>query len=121
MRKQEEMHASDQKNNIILIFLLYFFYSTIGIIAKYNALTSQIGSFRFLLLLGIELGFLGLFTLGWQYLLKKFELSYVYLFKGTTILWGLLFAKVFFHEVITTTNILGSMIIMIGIGVILNE
>lgn len=115
------MHLRGKRKDIVLIFFMYFFYSTVGIIAKYNALTSATGSIRFFALLVLELGLLAIFTIGWQYLLKRFCLSYVYLFKGTTILWGLIFAKLFFGEVITRANIIGSIIIIIGIGVILRE
>lgn len=74
-----------------------------------------------MILLGVELCCLALFTVGWQLILKKYDLSFIYLFKGTTILWGLLFAKLIFKEVITLPNLIGAIIMIIGIGVVLNE
>ncbi len=105
----------------VMLISLYLFYSIIGIIGKYNAISSRVGSLRFFLLFGIQLFGIALFSIGWQLLLKKFELNYVYLFKGTTILWGLLFSKVIFHEQITVNNLMGAIIIVVGIGVVLNE
>lgn len=107
--------------SVIGIILLYFFYSLIGIVGKYNAVTSPIGSLRFLILLGVQLIGLVIFTVAWQLLLKIFDLSYAYLFKGTTILWSMLLAKIVFGEVITLNNVTGSVLIIIGIGVVLYE
>lgn len=92
-----------------------------GVLGKYNAVTSNVGSIRFILLLIVELIGLLLFTVIWQLLLTKFDLSFIYLFKGTTVLWGMVFAKIIFNESITACNLLGAIIIVIGIGVSLSE
>lgn len=117
MKKKRNGH----KVEIIFIFLIYLLFSLVGIVSKYNAMTSKTWSLRFYCLLGVELCMLMIFTMAWQLLLKRFDLSFVYLFKGTTIMWGLFFAKIIFHEQITVMNLLGTMVIMLGIGVILDE
>ena len=103
------------------MILLYFIYSLMGIIGKYNAMSSEVGTMRFWVLFSIQVAGMVLFAIGWQLLLRKFDLSYVYLFKGTTILWGLLFAQIIFHEQVTGNNLVGALIIVCGIGVVLSE
>ena len=77
----------------ILIIVLYLFYSLIGIIAKHNAMTSAPASISFFSLLALQLLCLFIFALGWQYILKISTLSKAYAFKGTVVLWGMLFAR----------------------------
>ena len=108
-------------NGVLKSFFAYFLFSITGIIGKYNALTYEMFSAGYIMLLFIQVAGLLAFTIIWQILLKKYELSLIYLFKGTTIMWGMLFAHIFFDEVITTTNIVGGAIIVIGIGVVLND
>lgn len=115
-----QMRKRHNKEKVFII-LWYMFYSLMGIISKYNAMTSEFKSLRFFMLLGVQLFGFAVFTVGWQVILRRFELSYAYLFKGTTVLWSMFFASVVFNEVITYNNILGGTIIIIGIGVILYE
>ena len=51
----------------------------------------------------------------WQQVIKRIELSTAYMFKGTTIIFTMLFAYWLFGEQITWNNILGAVIIIIGI------
>lgn len=105
----------------VYVILIYMFYSLVGTLGKYNAITSQVRSTRFFLLLSIQMLGFAIFTLAWQRSLRYLELSYAYSIKGTTILWSIIFANLFFKEAITFSNILGSLIIIIGIGVVLGE
>lgn len=105
----------------VYIILIYMFYSLVGTLGKYNAITSQVGSIRFFLLCSIQLLGFAIFTLVWQRSLRYLELSYAYSIKGTTVLWSMLFANLFFKETITFNNMLGSLIIILGIGVVLGE
>ncbi len=109
------------KRNISLILLAYFFLSCIGVVAKYNALYSVVFSVRFFIILGFQVIGLTVFTIWWKYILGKYQLSYAYAFKGSITIWTLVFGKLFFDEVITINNILGSICIIVGIGVISYE
>jgi multidrug transporter EmrE-like cation transporter len=51
----------------------------------------------------------------WQQVLRRIELSTAYMFKGTTLIFTMLFAALLFGESITIPNILGSVIIITGI------
>lgn len=105
----------------LYIILIYIFFSLVATLGKYNAITSRVGSIRFFVLYSIQILGYAIFTMIWQRSLRYFELSYAYSMKGTTILWSILFANLFFNETITVNNMLGSLIIIVGIGVVLSE
>lgn len=112
-------------SNKIKIYLFlnisFFIYSISGLIAKLNASYSETFSMQFLIMFGLQLFVMGIYTIMWQFSLKKIELSDAYAFKGVVIIWGLLFSKLIFDEVITLTNIVGAIIIITGIWVMINE
>lgn len=55
------------------------------------------------------------FSLIWQILLKYLPLNKAYLFKGTTLLWGMLFGILIFNEQLTINMIIGILIVIFGI------
>lgn len=58
---------------------------------------------------------MGLYALLWQQLIARMPLSTAYMFKGTSLIFVLLFSVLLFGEGITWTNVLGSVIIIAGI------
>lgn len=58
---------------------------------------------------------MGVYAVAWQAILGKVDLSQAYLNKGTVVFWGLLWSAIIFREQITTLNILGSVIIFMGL------
>ena len=58
---------------------------------------------------------MGVYAFLWQQVLSRMPLSTAYMFKGTSLIFVLLFSVVLFGETITWTNILGSVIIIAGI------
>lgn len=61
------------------------------------------------------IGVMGLYAVLWQQILKRIELSVAYMFKGTSLIFVMLLAYVFFDEQITWNNIVGAIIIISGI------
>lgn len=57
------------------------------------------------------------FSIMWQILLKKLPLNKAYLFKGTTLFWGLIFGVLIFNEKITVNMLIGVLIVLIGVFV----
>ena len=51
----------------------------------------------------------------WQKVLKNVLLTTAFMFKSITVLYGMFFASVFFEEDITLNNILGVVLIVLGI------
>ena len=58
---------------------------------------------------------MGVYAVLWQQILKRIELSVAYMFKGTSIVFVMLLASLLFGEQITWNNIIGAIIIVIGI------
>lgn len=58
---------------------------------------------------------MGVYAVLWQQVLKRIELSVAYMFKGTSIVFVMLLAYVLFGEQITWNNVLGAIIIIVGI------
>ena len=61
------------------------------------------------------IGVMGVYALLWQQVIAKMPLSTAYMFKGTSLIFVLLFSVLLFGEVITLNNAIGAMIIIVGI------
>lgn len=59
---------------------------------------------------------MGIYAILWQQVITRMPLSTAYMFKGTSLIFVLLISALLFGEPITTTNIIGSVIIISGIG-----
>ena len=58
---------------------------------------------------------MGVYALLWQQVIARMPLSTAYMFKGTSLIFVLLFSVLLFGEGITWTNIAGSLVIIAGI------
>ena len=89
-------------------------YACVGICTKMAALQPPM-SWPYLLWFGGAVAIIGAYAILWQQILKRIELSTAYMFKGTTLIFTMLIAALLFGEAITLPNILGSVIIIVGI------
>lgn len=64
--------------------------------------------------IGLFVLLMAIYAFFWQKVIKKLPLSTAYLSKGLNLFWTLLWAKVFFGELITISNFLGTGIIFCG-------
>lgn len=112
--------SMSKKNNKIIVFLALFFavglYSFSAVFAKFSAFF-EILSWQWILLYGGSLGVLVLYSMVWQLILERINLSKAYLSKGFYYMYILLWSAVIFKETITWNQILGVVIITIGIMV----
>jgi multidrug transporter EmrE-like cation transporter len=106
------------KLDFILIFLSILLQSLSGLFGKKGALEIErftvinaISNLNYLL----SLVCLGLQAITWQIALKKYPLSFAYSFMSGVYVLILIFSFFVFHESISLNNILGTVIIMIGI------
>lgn len=60
-------------------------------------------------------GVMGIYALLWQQVIARMPLSTAYMFKGTSLIFVLLFSVLLFGEAITLNNVVGAGIIIIGI------
>lgn len=108
----------DKKWNKILILcslvVANLFYATVGIFTKL-ASQQEFLSCTYVLLFSGAVAVIGIYAILWQQIIRRIELSTAYMFKGTTIIFTMLFAHWLFGEQITWNNIVGAAIIIIGI------
>lgn len=109
----------------IMIFILlnvaFCIYSISSVVAKINALNNKPLSIDFFIYFSIQLSAMVLYTVLWQFSIKKIDLNKAFSLKAVTVIWSLIFAKYIFHEVITINNLIGIMIIVIGIMVVVKN
>ncbi|MBR5378402.1 MAG: EamA family transporter [Bacteroidales bacterium] len=72
-------------------------------------------SWPYLLWIAGAIVVMGVYALLWQQIITRMPVSTAYMFKGTSLVFVLLFSALLFGEMITITNIIGSMIIVLGI------
>lgn len=95
-------------------FLVYAFYAVLGKIAAAKEIFSPafIGIYCAVFLI------LVIYAIIWQQVLKKIPLIIATANKTITIVWGILFGRIFFGEKITLNMIIGGAVILAGILVL---
>lgn len=58
---------------------------------------------------------MGLYALLWQQIITRMPISTAYMFKGTSLIFVLLFSALLFGEGITNNNLIGSAVIIAGV------
>ncbi len=106
--------------NIIVLQLAFLIYSFCSMFSKLASLNSA-SIIMFCIFYGLSLMMLALYAIIWQQVLKKTELSVAYSCKGVTIVWGIIWGKIFFKETITFGMIIGAILVVIGIIVMMYE
>lgn len=72
-------------------------------------------SLPYLLWIAGAVGVMGVYAMLWQQVISRMQLSTAYMFKGTSLIFVLLFSALLFGEAITLNNVVGSAIILAGI------
>lgn len=72
-------------------------------------------SLPYLLWIAGAVGVVGVYAMLWQQVIARLPLSTAYMFKGTSLVFVLLFSALLFGEAITLNNVVGSAIILAGI------
>jgi uncharacterized membrane protein len=100
--------------NYFYLHCLFFLYSLISVVGK-NAAQLRFFSPKFITLCFIALILLIIYAFFWQKILKEFSLVVALSNKGIVVFWIFLWSVIFFEESIRFNNILGALIIIIGI------
>lgn len=98
----------------IALHLLLMLYSLSTVCSKL-ASQSEFLSLRFCLCYGGVLGLLFLYALAWQQIIKRMPLTTAFANKAITVVWGIVWGTLFFHESITVGKICGAALIAGGI------
>lgn len=105
-----------QKSVLLLLAVTLLIQSFSSVFVK-MAGRYPVMSFHFLFYYGMGILCLGIFSIMWQFLLERIPLTTAYLRKGITYVLVLIWSVLIFREQITWNNVLGSIIIIIGVGI----
>jgi len=90
-------------------------YACEAIFTKLAAEQEPLSMLYFLCLAG-AFGVMAVYAVLWQQILKRMPVGDAYMFKGTSLIFVLLFSALLFHEGITWTNVIGACLIVGGIA-----
>ena len=60
----------------------------------------------------------GIYAIAWQKVSKKFSLSTAYANRSVYLIWSQIWAVLIFHENLTVKNIIGLLIVLVGVMVV---
>ncbi len=106
---------------IVVLQAVVFVYSIISMLSKYvSGFIKSYGLFSWHVVLGVGGVFLALavYAFFWQKILKKVDLSIAYSNKAVGLLWTLVWAAALFGEKVTLVNVVGLVMICIGVIVV---
>lgn len=109
-----------KKFRFLILFSGFLIYSFSGVVAKSSSAADLFSWSTLIRFLGV-LALLGIYSAFWQVSLKYIPLSTAFLCKGSVVVFSLIWAVIIFGEKITTTNLLGATLIIIGILVMAHE
>lgn len=89
-------------------------YSMSGICSKLAA-QQEFLSFQFCFFYAIIIFLLGLYAIGWQQIIKRLPLTTAFANKAVTVVWGIIWGALFFHESITAGKVVGAALVIIGV------
>lgn len=99
---------------IFFLHLLLMLYSTSGICSK-KAAGVPFLSREFCIFYGIIIVLLGVYAIGWQQIIKRLPLTTAFANKAVTVVWGIIWGFLFFHESVTIGKILGAALVIAGV------
>ena len=98
----------------IALIVVNLIYSCTSICTK-MASRQEMLSWPYLFWIAGAIGVMGVYALLWQQVIARMPISTAYMFKGTSLIFVLMFSALLFGEVITLNNVIGAAIIIIGI------
>ena len=72
-------------------------------------------SAAFIVLYGLMLLALVVYAVGWQQVIKRIPLTTAFANKAVTVVWGLVWGALFFHEAVTPGKLLGAALVIAGV------
>jgi len=94
-------------------------YSVVSVFAKLAGTAS--GMVWTLVFLVLEVLALGVYSILWQQVLKRMDLTFAYSNKGVCILWTALFGLIFFGESLTWGKAVGICVVLIGVLLVVTD
>lgn len=106
--------TKDKLKTLLALHIMLMIYSMSGICSKMAA-GEEFLSFKFCLFYACIIGLLGFYAVGWQQIIKRLPLTTAFANKAITVVWGLIWGLVFFHEQITLGKVIGVALVVAGV------
>lgn len=106
-----------QKNKVktfLLLHLVLMVYSLSGVCSK-MASKQEFLSVKFCAFYGCIILLLGFYAIAWQQIIKRLALTTAFANKAVTIVWGIIWGMLFFHEKVSVNQIIGAVIVIVGV------
>lgn len=113
----QEKKMKNNIKNIVILHIVILLFSAISIASKL-ASGADFLSTKFIVFYGIVLLGLFVYAIAWQQIIKRIPLVTAYANKAVTVIWGLIYGRLFFGEKITLRKIIGAVIIVSGVCLI---
>lgn len=99
---------------ILALHLMLMVYSASGICSKMAA-GQKFMSLPFIFFYGMVIALLGFYAICWQQIIKRIPLTTAFANKAVTVVWGLVWGILIFHEQVTVGKVIGILLVVIGI------
>lgn len=106
--------TKQKMKTLLLLHIMLMIYSMSGICSKKAAGTTFL-SLEFCIYYGLIILLLGFYAIGWQQIIKRLPLTTAFANKAVTVVWGIIWGFVFFHEPITVGKVVGAVLVIAGV------
>ena len=114
------MKKTNNKKYYVILHVNILIYAVSSICSKMAA-TQNFLSYKFILLYAGALFCLFVYAIIWQQILKHISLTTGFLNKAVTIIWGMIFGVLLFHEKIEGNMIMGALIVFAGVKLVVSD
>ena len=106
--------TKERLKTVFALHMLLMIYSMSGICSKMAAGVPFL-SVPFCFYYGMILFLLAFYAIGWQQIIKRLPLTTAFANKAVTVVWGIIWGFLFFHESITIGKVLGALFVIMGV------
>jgi drug/metabolite transporter (DMT)-like permease len=100
---------------MVALHALVMVFSLSGITSKLAAQHPFL-SWGFIFYYGLMVVILGVYAIGWQQVIKRMPLTTAYANRAVTVVWGIVWGALIFHEHISWQKVLGAAIVLVGVA-----
>lgn len=114
VRTDTKKRGGGEGKALVALHVMLAVYSLSSVCAKLAA-GFDFMSLGFIACYGGMIALLGAYAIGWQQVIKRLPLTYAYANKAVTVLWGIVWGVLLFHERVSPLKILGALIVLSGV------
>lgn len=114
VRTDTKRRGGGEGKALVALHVMLAVYSLSSVCAKLAA-GFDFMSLGFIACHGGMIALLGAYAIGWQQVIKRLPLTYAYANKAVTVLWGIVWGVLLFHERVSPLKVLGALIVLSGV------